>query len=929
MHEVDHSSPLAPLPRSADFDVDPSTFSAPNWLNQVLSSPSPPELTTLHELLSDALRDSHESLDTSLHEALKAVPWVVRESDRVRQRTNLLRSEIDQVGKRVAGVETGVASSVKTIADADTVVRRVQKAASLLETASNADLLLERLESLLASAGVDGSDLVSAADVASQLRKALIPLKDVGELGDRFKLLDQADKRLENLATPQLRKALDERNAQAVINARIVFDHAGRENAFRAQYVTLRGNQVIQLWSDTWIAQQQQLQQQRAEAAVAAAAAVSEGDTAEKINVSTTATSTAGEFAAEASDVALRVFYDALTALVVAETNWLRDVFPDVKAMLLPALLCDSLGALKEPSPRANVFIHPSVTDAVGAADAIADSLFSVGQISIIAAARIATTLMPSHEEEEDRMNGDEKRKDVALEIQPSATDEENGNGMRLEKKITRNEKEDKEDSTIVDAVSALLMPYRMFWDALLQIAVRQGRTRADAIQMTYSRNTVGRPALEDVAKDVETCTREACTALDIVIGSVTARSCGVGIIAMKQAAATLCSVISDRLNKLLSSNMNRNTRNTRINEGSEDEWTRLGGALRLLMAASGLKRAWDTRKESALAVAIGSATPMLELANVVKMNGGNNTMNVGARGSKGIARVKQFLTQVDSGLKAEAGIVWELVRDESLSQRVVVEFETIGSGRGDFEKVVQNVHRVVYDTMFSGVISRFESFSSHDLWTAAGSTRGGGSAGATGMTTDMSNSNADTEMAMSGLSNSPLRYATEVADYLMAIPQQLEPFVPDEEDAKHATPTSVWQFCNTAVVPVADGGGGGEGAEGTGEEEDGDEGMSFAGMWISVLAMGTMDLYVEKICSVTRLSEAGAKQLATDADYLCNVMASLGVTPTQDMALVCKLLECKKDASSFSEAASGFESAQHRKLIRRVAAVRGVNVTL
>ena len=109
---------------------------------------------------------------------MKAVPWVVRESDRVRQRTNVLRNEMEQVGKRVSGVETGVASSVKTIADADTVVRRVQKAASLLETACYADILLDRFQSLLASAGVDGSDLVSAADVASQLRKALIPLKN-------------------------------------------------------------------------------------------------------------------------------------------------------------------------------------------------------------------------------------------------------------------------------------------------------------------------------------------------------------------------------------------------------------------------------------------------------------------------------------------------------------------------------------------------------------------------------------------------------------------------------------------------------------------------------------------------------------------------------------------------------------------------------
>ena len=59
------------------------------------------------------------------------------------------------------------------------------------------------------------------------------------------------------------------------------------------------------------------------------------------------------------------------------------------------------------------------------------------------------------------------------------------------------------------------------------------------------------------------------------------------------------------------------------------------------------------------------------------------------------MSRVKQLLTQ-EIGLKAEAGIVWELVRDEGLSHRVVAEFETIDSGRGDFEKVVQNVHRVV-----------------------------------------------------------------------------------------------------------------------------------------------------------------------------------------------------------------------------------------
>ena len=292
-----------------------------------------------------------------------------------------------------------------------------------------------------------------------------------------------------------MKLALDNKNKQAVINTRIVFDHAGRQNAFKTQYVALRGIQLSQLWFNTWIEQQQQ--QQRMESA-AAAVTLSEGDTVGNINVPTAVTTTsttttgggtAGEFAAEGSDVGLRVFYDALTTLVIDETDWLHDVFPYVKSMLLPAFLCDSLASLKEPIPRANVFLHPSVTDAVGAVDAIAYRLFSVGEISVTAAARVATALMPSHEEGGggggNLLNKDEKTSELL-------TSEENGNGNRLQKSIIENEKDYEKDLTIIDAISSLLMPYRMFWDSVLQVAVRQGRTRADAIQMTLSKNNVG-----------------------------------------------------------------------------------------------------------------------------------------------------------------------------------------------------------------------------------------------------------------------------------------------------------------------------------------------------------------------------------------------------------------------------------------------------
>lgn len=873
---MDHSTEAAsliPLPNASDFDADPASFSASTWLNQVLSAPAAPALSTLVDSMADALRESHETLDESLRHALKAVPWVVRESERVRQRANALRTNVDAVGNRVATVETGVVSSVKTIADADTVVRRVQETVALLETASNADVLLERLESLLASAGADGADLVAAADVVSQLRKALQPLHGVSEMKDRFTQLEKADARLEKLAAPQLLKALEARNKQAAVNARIVFDHAGRENAFLVQYANMRGSQVRQLWSSAWLSAQPQDELLDDSTLDGSSSPSEPAPTASK------PPAMLGDLAAEGAETAVRSFYDQLAQLISVEADWLEEAFPDLKMLLLPTLVCDSLDALKDPSPRANVFVPPNIADPVNAANGISDRLFSVALCSVAAAAKIGKVFLP------DTFGHAVERN--AVSPVPGAAGDVGDSSMDEKSELF---------PVIANAITSLLMPYRKFWESVVQTAVRQARTRAEAIKLNCKPQVIVsggierkvRPALTEIARDVETCAKETCAILDACLSTVNARCCGVGIDAMKQASGTISSIVSDRLLGLM--------RLPASGQG-EDEWTRLNGALRLLMATSGLKRGWDSRKETGFAVAIGTATPMLEAASVAQ--------DVAHK------RIRQFLGQVEGGNMSEAGIVWELGRNSGLTQRVVSEFESLDVAN-DLQTVVDTVQRVVYDAMFHGVTQRFASFNRRELWSGDGLDGDGG---------------------MAGFSSSPLRYATEVADYLMTIPQQLEPFVPDEEDARYATPSSVYMFSKggkargRTQADEADGDGGKE--EDTGGVGAEDANRSFAGMWISVLSIGTMELYVEKICNLAKLSEGGTRQLATDADYMCNVAASLGVVATVEMALVCRLLECKKDSTSFMEAAEGYDSAEHRKLIRRVAAVRGINVTL
>lgn len=772
-------SPSPSLPRSADFDANPTDFSPWQWINHLARTDT--SSSTL-EAIEQEIEFSHKKIDECLREALLAVPWVVRETERIRQRANVLRTSVDGVGLRVAGVESGVVSSVRTIADADTVVKRVEETLVLLKTCQSVDTLLESLDSLLASTAADGRDLVTAADVVSQLRQSLEKLDGIPELAEHRKRLLQNDEQLQSLAVPQLRNALENRNTEAARNARIVFEHAGRQDAFRTQYASLRAGQMKQAWSQAW--------KQPAD----------------------------GDLITESGQIALNSFYEKVHTLVGEELLWLRDTFPDMADLLLPQLVAQAFEGVS-PKPTVRLF-----------GDGIERSLQEVANCSVKAAARISRGMKPDLEAGEQLV------------------------------------------TSIAAAVTALLLPYRQFWGHLGQVCVSKARTRAQGLKICCADwSGVRPPTLADLAGDVGNVSKEALVILDETLNTLTTATCGVGIEAMKQAGTMISSVLSDRLLPVLRKVMNT--------EG--DEWNRISGALKLLVATSGLKRAWDSRRESSFAVGVGTATPILEIVSVVREDAQK--------------RVTQFWEQVDAGNISEAGMVWELVRDERLPQRVVSAFEMVDNSN-DFQSFVNAVHRAVYDCMFAGIKQRFANFNGRDLGNSDG---------------------VDGDAAVFGISSSPLGYATEVADYLMTIPQQLEPYVPDEDDAKYATPKNAYMFSKSA------------GMESNSNEKDEDELLSFAGIWIGALTIGMMELYVDKICALTRLSEAGTKQLATDADYICNVVASLGIAPTKEMSLVCHLLEAPPDSAKFAEVSKEHDNPNDRKLIRRIAAVRGVNITI
>ena len=902
------TSTASPHSRPPDIHQSAATFNPAAWINHHLtptSANSTPSLSSLLDSTDNLLQESHATLDSSLKSALKKVPWALRETERVRQRATSLRSRVDGVGARVDGVETGIVSSVRTIADADTVVRRVQQAATLLSHAASAEKLLDRLDSLLARAGGDGSHLVAAADVVADVRAALKPLQHIPELKDRFEHLQKADARLEQLAAPSLLSALQERNAQAARNARIVFDHAGRENAFREQYVQLRGAQIVHLWSRAW-----NTHSSTASTDVAIDKELNPHSMTSSSMLN--ASSKPGDLASPQAHQILVQFYKLVAELISTEATWLADAFPDLRDGLLPALMYESMDRLTDPVLSADIYVPSNASNAASSIDSIVESLFTSGTVSVEASAEIVQLLLPDDKDvastqnghsNENEINTDMREDDNAREdntaVDAKNTPDNNGTASEVQQS-TAGDARIAVLVSITDALTALLMPFRKFWETLQQTVVQQARIRANAIPLASvtsvnasSASTPGPkqtvcPPFEDLANDVEKLSKQSISLLDTSLTVLNHRTCGVGIDAMKQMINAASSTLSDRLLTAL----RLPVPSSRKGEES-DEWTRVSGALRLLISTSSLKRSWDSKKESSFAVAIGTATPILEIASVITQDGPE-------------AALRQFLNLVSTGNFVEAGIVWELFRDRNLSAKTVSHFESLDS-TADFQPVVDVVHRLVYNAMFQGISDRFKSFKGRDFW---------------------STESIDGESVTLGFSSSPLGYATEVADYLMTIPQQLEPFVPDEDDTTHATPKSQYIFSKAGMKSKK------EESQQNGRDDENEEGeddsnLSFAGMWIAVLSIGTMELYVEKICEVPRISEAGAKQLGTDTDYICNVIASLGVAPTPEMSLICRLLESKQDSTSFTEAAARVESSEHRKIARQIAAARGISVTL
>uniref|UniRef100_A0A9J8CF15 Conserved oligomeric Golgi complex subunit 7 n=1 Tax=Cyprinus carpio carpio TaxID=630221 RepID=A0A9J8CF15_CYPCA len=117
-----------------------------------------------------------------------------------------------------------------------------------------------------------------------------------------------------------------------------------------------------------------------------------------------------------------------------------------------------------------------------------------------------------------------------------------------------------------------------------------------------------------------------------------------------------------------------------------------------------------------------------------------------------------------------------------------------------------------------------------------------------------------------------------EIGQYIMSLPLHLEPFVTQEDPALELA-------LHTGKLPYP--------------PEQGDdvpELENTADYWLGSIARATMQTYCDFILQLPELSLHATKQLATDIDYLSNVMDALGLQTSRTLQNIVTLLRAKPD---------------------------------
>lgn len=253
----------------------------------------------------------------------------------------------------------------------------------------------------------------------------------------------------------------------------------------------------------------------------------------------------------------------------------------------------------------------------------------------------------------------------------------------------------------------------------------------------------------------------------------------------------------------------------------NEEEWSIVQGTLQILTVADCLTsrssvfeaslRATLARLSTTLSVSVFGSSLDQNQSHIVS-DYSNREVTMGGRAALDMAAIRL----VDVPEKAKK--LFNLL-DQSKDPR----FHALPLASQRVAAFADKVNELVYDVLISKVRQRLSDVSRLPIWSSV---------------------EEHSALPLPTFSSYPQSYVTSVGEYLLTLPQQLEPL-----------------------------------AEGiSNSNANNDEAQFFAAEWMCKVAEGTAALYTEQLRGIQHVTDRGAQQLSVDIEYLTNVLSALSM---------------------------------------------------
>ncbi|KAL6873771.1 hypothetical protein ACP4OV_013853 [Aristida adscensionis] len=762
-------------------------FDPKSWINAALDARHPSDpldrfLADAEERLRAAADDAAAALERDSADALRRVPLACRDALRLRDDALALRSHLASVLHSLSLAEGSSAESITALARIDTVKQRMEAAYTTLQDAAGLAQLSQSVEDVFSS-----GNLPKAAETLATMRHCLSAVGEVAEFANVRKQLEVLEERLDEMVQPRLMDALSNRKVDAVQDLRGILIRIGRFKSLEVQYTKIHVKPLKKLWDDFDLKQR----------AIRAEMEKHGGESLSSLSFSSW----------------LPNFYDETLLYLEQEWKWCLTAFPEEYKLLVPRVLVETMSELSSSFvSRANIATGDVVPETRTVAKGVLDVLSGDLPKSIKLQNKHLQALIELH-----NMTGT-----FARNIQHLFSESDL--------------------SVVLNTLKAIYSPYETFKARYGQMerAVLSAEMAGIDIRGAVSRG-VGAQGIElsETVRRMEESIPQIIVLLEAAVErciSLTGGSEADELVlalddVMLQYISNLQETLkslrmvcgldntahSDALRKDTGSEKKEAPRMLDVSE--EEEWSIVQGALQVLTVADCLTSRTSVFEASlrATLARIGTNFSLSGFGSSLDKSpaatGDENTeLPLGGRAALDIAAIRL------SDLPDKSKKLFTLL-EQSKDPR----FHALPLTSQRVAAFSDTVNELVYDVLISKVRQRLNEVARLPIWSSV-EEQGG--------------------LPLPSFSAYPQAYVTSVGEYLLTLPQQLEPL-----------------------------------AEGiSGNDAVNDEAQFFATEWIFKVAEGATALFMEQLRGIHYITDRGAQQLAADIEYLNNVLSALSM---------------------------------------------------